>query len=375
MRAGLRRVNVSLDALAPDRFFQLTRRDSLAAGARGARGRRAPPRAAADQGQRRRAARTSPRTRSCASPSSRAQHPYEVRFIEFMPLDADRTWTRDRVLPNEEVRRLIDAAYPLEAVGRERHGTSRRWRFADGQGEIGFISPVTEPFCGDCNRIRLTAEGKLRTCLFSMTETDLRGAAARRARPTTSSRRSSATPSGARSSSTTSTTRASCSRRGRCRGSADDGRLDAPIDEALARDPRADRAAGGRARRLSRTPPGAWRPRTRAAAVDLPPFDRSAMDGYAVRSADTAPGVALRLAGGVAAGEVSADELAAGTAAAISTGAALPAGRRRDPAVRAGRARSTGPSRPSARSSPAATSATAARTCARATCWRAPASG
>ena len=70
---------------------------------------------------------------------------------------------------------MIDAVYPLEAVGRERHGTSRRWRFADGQGEIGFISPVTEPFCGDCNRIRLTAEGELRTCLFSMTETDLLG--------------------------------------------------------------------------------------------------------------------------------------------------------------------------------------------------------
>ena len=98
-----------------------------------------------------------------------------MRFIEFMPLDADRTWSRDRVLPNEEVRRRIDAVYPLEPVGRERHGTSRRWRFADGQGEIGFISPVTEPFCGDCNRIRLTAEGELRTCLFSMTETDLRG--------------------------------------------------------------------------------------------------------------------------------------------------------------------------------------------------------
>ena len=103
------------------------------------------------------------------------KHPYEVRFIEFMPLDADRTWSRDRVLPNAEVRRLIHAAYPLKDMGRERHGTSRRWEFADGQGSIGFISPVSEPFCGDCNRIRVTAEGKLRTCLFSMTETDLRG--------------------------------------------------------------------------------------------------------------------------------------------------------------------------------------------------------
>ena len=98
-----------------------------------------------------------------------------MRFIEFMPLDADRTWSRDRVLPNEEGRRRIHAVYTLEPVGRERHGTSRRWEFADGQGSIGFISPVTEPFCGDCNRIRLTAEGELRTCLFSMTETDLRG--------------------------------------------------------------------------------------------------------------------------------------------------------------------------------------------------------
>ncbi|MEA2310560.1 MAG: 3,8-cyclase, partial [Solirubrobacteraceae bacterium] len=98
-----------------------------------------------------------------------------IRFIEFMPLDADRSWSRERVLPNEEVRAMIDAVYPLEAVGRERHGTSRRWRFADGKGEIGFISPVTEPFCGDCNRIRLTAEGELRTCLFSLHETDLRG--------------------------------------------------------------------------------------------------------------------------------------------------------------------------------------------------------
>jgi cyclic pyranopterin phosphate synthase len=97
-----------------------------------------------------------------------------VRFIEFMPLDADRTWSRDRVLENAEVRRLINAVYPLVEEGRERHGTSRRWVFADGQGSIGFISPVSEPFCGDCNRIRVTAEGKLRTCLFSMTETDLR---------------------------------------------------------------------------------------------------------------------------------------------------------------------------------------------------------
>ncbi len=171
--------------------------------------------------------------------------PYVVRFIEFMPLDADRTWSRDRVLPNEEVRAMIDAVYPLEAVGRERHGTSRRWRFADGQGEIGFISPVTEPFCGDCNRIRLTAEGELRTCLFSMNETDLREPLRSGRDATPTSRRSSATPSGARSSSTTSTTRASCSRRGRCRASAVRCHSTTPIGGESTSDEHDRRGAGG----------------------------------------------------------------------------------------------------------------------------------
>ena len=71
--------------------------------------------------------------------------PYEVRFIEFMPLDADRTWSRDRVLPNEEVRAMIDAVYPLEPVGRERHGTSRRWRFADGRARSASSPPSPSP--------------------------------------------------------------------------------------------------------------------------------------------------------------------------------------------------------------------------------------
>jgi GTP 3',8-cyclase len=102
------------------------------------------------------------------------QHPYEVRFIEFMPLDADRAWTRDQVLPGEEIRAAIHAVYPLEAEPREPSATARVYRFADGAGRIGFINPVSEPFCGDCDRIRLTADGKLRTCLFSLNETDLR---------------------------------------------------------------------------------------------------------------------------------------------------------------------------------------------------------
>jgi GTP 3',8-cyclase len=171
--AGLRRVNISLDSLAPDRFFQLTRRDSLARVLEGLE-------AAQRHPQLRPikvnvvALRDFTEAEVVRFAEFARSEPYVVRFIEFMPLDADRTWSRDRVLPNEEVREMISAVYPLEPIGRERHGTSRRWRFADGRGEIGFISPVTEPFCGDCNRIRLTAEGRLRTCLFSLHETDLR---------------------------------------------------------------------------------------------------------------------------------------------------------------------------------------------------------
>jgi GTP 3',8-cyclase len=172
--AGLKRINVSLDSLAPDRFFQLTRRDSLAQVLEGLEAAQAHPElrpikinvvALKDFTE----------AEVLRFAEFARQNPYEVRFIEFMPLDADRAWTRDKVLPNAEIVRLIDEVYPLEPVGRERHGTARRYRFADGEGEMGFISPVSEPFCGDCNRIRLTAEGELRTCLFSMTETDLRG--------------------------------------------------------------------------------------------------------------------------------------------------------------------------------------------------------
>jgi cyclic pyranopterin phosphate synthase len=174
VRAGLRRVNVSLDALAPDRFFQLTRRDALQQVLDGL--------AAAERHPELRpikvnvvAIRGFTEDEVLGFAEFARKNPYEVRFIEFMPLDADRAWTRDQVLPNAEVRAIVESRYALEPVGRERSGTSRRWRFADGRGELGFISPVSEPFCGDCNRIRITAEGELRTCLFSLTETDLRG--------------------------------------------------------------------------------------------------------------------------------------------------------------------------------------------------------
>jgi cyclic pyranopterin phosphate synthase len=100
---------------------------------------------------------------------------YQVRFIEFMPLDADHEWTPNAVLSGEEIRRIVQTRYELEELPREPSATARRYRFADGEGELGFINPVSEPFCADCNRIRLTSDGKLRTCLFSVHETDLRG--------------------------------------------------------------------------------------------------------------------------------------------------------------------------------------------------------
>ncbi|MGC1107800.1 MAG: GTP 3',8-cyclase MoaA [Candidatus Acidiferrales bacterium] len=98
-----------------------------------------------------------------------------MRFIEFMPLDADRAWTRGLMVPAAEVKRRIEACWPLVPVAHERSETARKYRFTDGGGEIGLIAPVTQPFCGFCSRIRLTADGKLRTCLFSKEDHDLRG--------------------------------------------------------------------------------------------------------------------------------------------------------------------------------------------------------
>jgi GTP 3',8-cyclase len=96
-----------------------------------------------------------------------------VRFIEFMPLDADGGWTNDQVVPSSEVIACINAVFPLE---RAQHGTepAARWSYVDGIGDVGVIASVTEPFCGDCDRVRITAEGQFRTCLFATDEFDLR---------------------------------------------------------------------------------------------------------------------------------------------------------------------------------------------------------
>jgi cyclic pyranopterin phosphate synthase len=171
--AGIDRINVSIDSLARDRFHEITRRDALPQVLRGleaiaAYERVRPIKINAV------AMRDFTEGEVLAFAELARSTDYQVRFIEFMPLDGDRAWTPDQVLTGEELRALIDAIHPLEPLPREPHATARVYRFRDGRGEIGFINPVSEPFCADCNRIRLTAEGELRTCLFSMRETDLR---------------------------------------------------------------------------------------------------------------------------------------------------------------------------------------------------------
>jgi len=97
------------------------------------------------------------------------------RFIEFMPLDSGRAWQKEHVVPGHEILRRLQARFDLQPVKLSNPSeTARRWSFPDGRGEIGIIAPVSEPFCGHCNRLRLTADGKVRTCLFSLTEHDLK---------------------------------------------------------------------------------------------------------------------------------------------------------------------------------------------------------
>jgi cyclic pyranopterin phosphate synthase len=181
--AGLERITVSLDSLTPDRFALLTGRNELAQVLDGID-------AAIEAG-------LQPVKVNCVAirginddqalrfAEFAREKGVRVRFIEFMPLDNGKIWRREMVVPGEELRKRIDAVYPLERVKSESLSeTARRWRFADGApGEVGFINPVTQPFCGHCSRIRLTADGMIRTCLFSTVEHNikrlLRGGATR----------------------------------------------------------------------------------------------------------------------------------------------------------------------------------------------------
>ena len=173
--AGLARVNVSVDSLDPDRFAELTRRRDLDRVLEGLEACERHP-------QLRPIKVNAVLLRGLSEPdvvplAEMARHrPYVVRFIEVMPLDAPRDWERSSVLSGAEVRAMIEERWPLVPAGRERPSApGTHWRFADGAGELQFVSSVTESFCASCDRLRLTADGQLRTCLFAESETDLRG--------------------------------------------------------------------------------------------------------------------------------------------------------------------------------------------------------
>lgn len=170
--AGLDGVNISLDSLDRDRFKQLARRDYLdhvLAGIQAAE-----------------AAHLTPLKINCVVMRGvndgevpeflrwARRHPYELRFIEFMPLDADNIWERNTVYTLAEILEVAREIGPVEEVTVDKASPARTYRFADGQGTFGVIASVSEPFCAHCDRVRLTAEGKIRNCLFATTETDVR---------------------------------------------------------------------------------------------------------------------------------------------------------------------------------------------------------
>ncbi len=172
--AGLQRLTVSLDSLEPERFALLTGRNELKQVLDGID-------AAIEAGLapvkiNSVAIRGINDDQALKFAAFARDKGVRVRFIEFMPLDNGKVWRREMVVPGEELRARINAVYPLERVPPDNPSeTARRWRFADGApGEVGFINPVTQPFCGHCSRIRLTADGMLRTCLFSTVEHNIK---------------------------------------------------------------------------------------------------------------------------------------------------------------------------------------------------------
>jgi cyclic pyranopterin phosphate synthase len=173
--AGLRRVNVSLDSLRRERFSRLTGRDRLADVLRGLEAA-----AAAGLGPIKINAvllRGVNDDEAIDLVAFGRERGYEVRFIEFMPLDNDRTWDLSRVVSGASIRRELAARWPLvpDPDGDPR-APATRFLFEDGGGAVGFINSVTEPFCADCGRIRLTSDGKFRVCLYDDREVDLKSA-------------------------------------------------------------------------------------------------------------------------------------------------------------------------------------------------------
>jgi len=172
--AGLKRINVSLDTLQHDRFHQIARRRGLDEVLAGLEELEKYPSISPIKVNVV-AMRNFTESEVVAFAQLARRKPYVIRFIEFMPLDADGNWQREQVLSGPEVQAIIERDFmPLVPVQAEASSTSRRFTFADGIGEVGFINPVSQPFCGTCNRIRLTADGQIRTCLFSIDEWDVR---------------------------------------------------------------------------------------------------------------------------------------------------------------------------------------------------------
>ncbi|MCL4500083.1 MAG: GTP 3',8-cyclase MoaA [Chloroflexi bacterium] len=172
--AGLTRINVSLDTLIREKFHRITRRDCLQRVLNGLETLEQYPSIHPIKINTV-AMKDFTEEEILAFAQLARSKPYVVRFIEYMPLDADGNWRREQVLTGREIYDVMNQWMPLIPIQTHASSTSRRYRFADGLGEIGFINPVSEPFCSTCNRIRLTADGQIRTCLFSIDEYDLAG--------------------------------------------------------------------------------------------------------------------------------------------------------------------------------------------------------
>lgn len=173
--AGLRRVNISLDALDPVRFQEITRREGYEKVIEAIH---AAKRVGFDP-VKVNAVSIRGMTEDQIVPFGHfaRETGAEIRFIEFMPLDADNAWEREKVLfAREIIERLSNEIMPLVPLGEhDPHAPASEYQFADGVGRIGFIASVSQPFCMQCNRFRITADGKLRNCLFSLEETDIKG--------------------------------------------------------------------------------------------------------------------------------------------------------------------------------------------------------
>ncbi len=171
-RAGLDRINISLDTLDPDRFLQMTRRKELH---RVLDGIIAAQEAGFDPVKLNAVVERGVNDDEILALAEFGRdHGLQVRFIEFMPLDASGHWVSTSVVSQDEIVAAIAAVHPLEPVPARGSAPADRWRYLDGRGEVGVIPTVTKPFCGDCDRVRITAEGDFRTCLFATREFDLR---------------------------------------------------------------------------------------------------------------------------------------------------------------------------------------------------------